>query len=324
MPELGSATQLYLPAIAGLVKLLREKKVHVLETIFIQSDILGVIAAMIAGTPYVMSSVRGVLIPERTSWFKRALYTSLYKLAQKRFDVIEALSMAAKRDLCQTFGVPEVKVRVVPIGVDLDELSEDALLPATGQNKLAALEYAGPLVGVACVLSWQKGVVFFIDSIPIVRQQFPTARFVVIGDGDQRGMLEARAAKLGISDRVDFLGWVSPASAAMRYLDIVVLPSTREGMSWTLVEAMALGKPVVASKVGGMVEVVVDGKTGYLVKPRSSTALAEGICKLLADPDRARQIGVEGASIIQQCFTAQRMAREVEQIYEQLLARGSR
>ena len=147
----------------------------------------------------------------------------------------------------------------------------------------------------------------------------PRLRLVVVGDGSERAALEARAAALGIRDRVVFAGRRPQRPTLHGLFDVSVLCSLGEGFPNSIVEAMAAGKPLVATAVGGVVDVVVDAVTGYLVPPSSPPALAEGIERLLADPERALAMGACGAARARELFYASNVISRLESIYEGVL-----
>lgn len=147
----------------------------------------------------------------------------------------------------------------------------------------------------------------------------PSVRFVVVGDGPLRRPLEEKARALRLNGAVRFLGAVPNASSLLPGFDIFVLSSLWEGMSNSLLEAMAAGKPVVATDVGGGSEVVLEGKTGFLVPPKDPEALADAVLRLLAAPDLARNLGVAGRVRVESKFTLEIMVARLEELYDSLL-----
>lgn len=139
-----------------------------------------------------------------------------------------------------------------------------------------------------------------------------------MGGGTELGRVEAAVQHLG--DRFQCLGLRSDVPAILAAAELAVLPTLREGLPNVILEAMAAGKPVVASRVGGVPELVVDGETGFLVPPRDPEALARGVLTLLGDPARAEAMGQAGRERVIRCFSLDRMVRETQQLYEELLA----
>ena len=168
---------------------------------------------------------------------------------------------------------------------------------------------------------WKRGNEQLLEAAALVRQAIPSATLVVVGDGPLRPALEARAQELGLNGSVRFLGAVPQAARLIPHFDVFVLSSVWEGMSNSLLEAMAAGRPVVATRVGGNPEVVVDGETGLLVPPRDARALADATVRLLRDRELARRFGDAGRRRVESQFTLERMVHRMEDLYDDLLAR---
>jgi glycogen(starch) synthase len=154
----------------------------------------------------------------------------------------------------------------------------------------APLEFDPPRLLCVGRLAPEKGFELALSAFASLVERFPSARLIVGGDGPERASLVQQAADLGISSRVDFVGWVAPkrVQVLMNSATIVVLPSWTEGLPLVATEAAQVARPVVATRVGGMPEVVLHGETGLLVEPGDSAALAAAITSLLEDPRRAR------------------------------------
>lgn len=178
-----------------------------------------------------------------------------------------------------------------------------------------------PVVGMVANLRPSKGHEYFIRAARQVAAAVPEARFVAAGDthpqliGPMRGLL----AEMDLEDRFFFLGFRSDVADILSAIDVFVLPSTSEGFPLVTLEAMAAGKPLVATRTGGTDEIVVDGETGYLVPPADAGALAGRILALLTDPPRAAEFGRRGRERVNRSFTLAGMTREYEKLYDELL-----
>jgi glycosyltransferase involved in cell wall biosynthesis len=149
------------------------------------------------------------------------------------------------------------------------------------------------------------------------------ARFVFVGAGETRRALEEQARALGVADRVIFCGYREDVASLLAGMDLVVLPSLNEGQGRVLVMAMALGKPIVASAVGGVPELLAHGSAGRLVPPGNARALAEAICALLRDPSHARELGEVGRRRAVR-YGAQAMVESLAQVYRDVMSDGAR
>jgi glycosyltransferase involved in cell wall biosynthesis len=176
------------------------------------------------------------------------------------------------------------------------------------------------VIGTIARLVWYKGLEDLLKAAALIVRRYPSARFLVVGDGPLRQALEEKARALRLNGTVRFLGAVPNASSLLPHFDIFVLSSLWEGMSNSLLEAMAAGKPVVATDVGGSPEVVIDGKTGFLVPPKDPEALASAILHLLADRELARNLGEAGRIRVESEFTLEIMVARLEELYDSLLA----
>lgn len=215
-------------------------------------------------------------------------------------DRIVAVSAAVRQALVAQ-GADPGKVRVISGGVEVD-----------------AYAGVGPLVpgviGGLGRLSYEKGFDLLLSAM---RELGGEVRLLLGGDGPQRERLAAEAAGL---ERVTLTGFVPDVAAFMGKIGLFVLPSRSEGLGLVLVEAMAAGRPVVATRVGGVPEVVADGETGLLVPPEDSGALAAAVRRLLENPDLADRMGAAGRGRAEALFSARRMAEQTRELYLEMLS----
>ena len=163
-----------------------------------------------------------------------------------------------------------------------------------------------------------KGIRYLIEAVADLRQTVPTARLLVVGDGPFKQSLMNLVQKLGLDEQVIFTGYRRDIPQMMNTMDVFVLPSLREDLPLSLIEAMAMRKPVVATSVGGIPEVVVDGETGILVPPMDSTALAKAIARILLNKQIASRMGLAGRQRVENQFSADAVVARTQQIYNRL------
>ena len=241
----------------------------------------------------------------------RALDNATARLCARIVVVSEDTRRALERQ-----GYPQQRLEVVHNGVDLTSL------PSAGSNGLRAelgIPDGAPLIGEVARLCDVKGQPELIAAL----RELPEARLVLVGrDLEQGGayaaQLEQQAEELGVRDRVSFAGYRDDSRSVLRQLDVVALPSRTEGLPLVVLEALAQGRPVVATPVGGTPEVVTDGVTGLLVPPGDPHALAAALRRLLDDPELARRLGEAGRERVAQDFSERRMAERVLAIYEEV------
>jgi L-malate glycosyltransferase len=208
-------------------------------------------------------------------------------------------------------------VRVIHNGVDVAKFKSARndrirLFPDAGDGKLVVL--------VGNMHTDVKGHPWVIASAATVREQFPDTRYVLVGDGEQRSSFERQARDLGVMHNFLFLGRRSDIPEILASCDIAVLPSRAEGLPNAVLEYMAAGLPVIASRVGGNAELVQDGVTGILVPAEDSAALSAALLRLLSEPSLARRLGQAGREFTAQNFSFERLVRDVDALYTELLS----
>jgi glycosyltransferase involved in cell wall biosynthesis len=280
----------------------RQQHIAVVHTTTMPANIFGLPAAALAGVPVRIGN-RRELNPD-----KSGAAISLQRCAYALAHTIIANSRAAA-DRLESERVPRRKIAVVPNGLDVDTFT--------------AAETSRPprRVIVVANLRPEKGHRVLLDAAAILVRQFPDARFEFVGGGPELEPLLARAAALRIDHACDFLGHRDDVPARLRANDIFVLPSRSEAFPNAVLEAMAAGLPVVCSAVGGILELVDDGRTGVLVPPDDPAAFAARIGELMANGDRARELGREGRRDVEARFSFERMVAASESVYLRELTR---
>ena len=175
------------------------------------------------------------------------------------------------------------------------------------------------VIGTVARLDPMKGILYLIRALALLRTEIPDLRLEIAGTGPEQPMLENEVKLLGLANSVTFLGWQSNIASVLARWDAFALPSLEEGFGIAALEAMAAGLPVVATAVGGIPELVEDGRTGWLVPPGNSAALAERLRELLRNPEQRSAMGTAGCIRARECFSSKRMATAIENIYESLL-----
>jgi len=169
-------------------------------------------------------------------------------------------------------------------------------------------------------LTPEKGLDVLLQALPFLTVRHPRLGLCIVGDGRLRASLQDLARELGLQERVFFAGAQTDVRPWLAAFDLFLMPSRREGMGIAILEAMAMGKPVVASRTGGIPEVVIDGRTGVLVPPDDPRILAAAVEGLLQDGARCRTLAQAGRRHVAQAFDLESMLRRLEQEYENLLA----
>jgi len=285
-----------------LVRFIRRGRFDVVQTLLYRANVLGVVAARLAGVRRVVASVRGTASWNPSS--RTRFHARLERIALRRADAVVCNS-AAVADYVRGRGTDPAKLRVIMNGV------EPAAVSAADVAAIRSRWAAGDavLVGLVARLDPQKDVAGFLRAAAVVARERPETRFLVVGGGALGTELKAAAGTLGIADRVGWAGAVPDARAYTAALDVAVLPSREgEGLSNFVLEAMAAGKPVVATDVGGSAELVAGGQTGFVVPPGEPGALAAAIGRLAADAGLRRRMGEAGAARVRSLCDPDAMA----------------
>ncbi len=238
-------------------------------------------------------------------------------------DRIITVSEADRRSQIELASRPEAKVVAIHNGIDLARFSPCPPSEQALARRELGLDPQALLVGCAARLDVQKGLSYLLEATAILATRWPRLVVLLAGEGPKRAALEAQARALGIAERVHFLGYRPDVARIVRVVDLFVLPSVWESFGLAVAEAMALARPVVATRVGGLPEVVVDGETGLLAPPCSPEALSGAMARCLADPDLSYRLGQAGRRRVEEHFSAEAMACHTLALYEELLqARG--
>jgi glycosyltransferase involved in cell wall biosynthesis len=237
-----------------------------------------------------------------------------------KMDHLIAVSRAIVRKL-EDEGRVGAPISLIYNGIDLARYAEpDVCCTLQSEYDIPA---GAPIVGVVARLEPEKGHPTLLDAWPRVLASMPDAHLLIVGEGSQRKALEAQAHSLGLAS-VTFTGRRDDVPAVTAALDVAVLPSYREAQGLSILEAMALGRPVVASAVGGIPEMIEHGRTGLLVPPRDPDALANALLRMLQDHPYADTLGKAGRDLVEERFCAELMVRAIETIYDEAVAEERR
>jgi glycosyltransferase involved in cell wall biosynthesis len=316
-----------------LTERLRQGRYDIVHTHTSKAGWLGRIAAHRAGVPLVVHTPHGNIfdgyfpapVTRAFVWMER-------HAARRTHRIIELTPGGIEEHLAEGIGQRE-QYRVIFSGIDVSPYTEAIANRAATRAALLSVVAGSPdpatcptegllLIGAVGRLEPVKGFTHFIEAAQRVAAELPQARFILAGDGSQRATLERQAAPLGA--RFQFLGLRHDIPSLMAAFDILVVPSLNEGMGRVLLEAGAAGTPAVASRVGGIPDVVDDGETGLLVPPKDAGALADAVLELAAQPERRRLMGDTARAKVVPAYSLEEMVRQIEALYEELLDEKAR
>ena len=216
-------------------------------------------------------------------------------------------------------GIAANRIFVVHSGIDLQRFARVSGDYLWSEFKLKPSE---PVVINVAHLAGHKGQKFLVGAIPYVLKQIPKARFFIIGRGELMSELQALSASLGINQALTFTGFRNDVGAFYNIADLFVMSSVQEGLGTAILDALALGKPVVAANSGGIPEIIKDGETGRLVEAADSQALAQGIVEMLTQAAQAEAMAQRGQAVVKAKFSIDAMAENNLAVYNRLLSSG--
>ncbi|WP_414481461.1 glycosyltransferase family 4 protein [Caldicoprobacter sp.] len=292
-----------------IARIITEHGVDVLHCHGFKAGVVGRAGAILAGCPKVYTVHNFVL--SSSHGFKSTMLSKLEKVLAKRTEGIIAVSRALKLELEQKCRIPSDKINVIYNGISLP--------PEGGGGNVRKRLGIGPdavVVGSVARLIPSKGIQHLLDAIPLIRGCCKNVSFMIVGTGPYEEALKMRAKALGVEGDVLFTGYVAPIWGYLDAMDIFVLPTLSEGLGISVLEAMAMGKPVVASNVGGIPEIVQHGGNGYLVPPGDAAALACAVIHLINNAHLRKVFGQKGRQRIVTSFSVERMVQATAQLLE--------
>jgi glycosyltransferase involved in cell wall biosynthesis len=281
-----------------------------------KAGILGRLAARLSGVPHIVHTPHGHVFNGHFGRAVSRIFLVLERFCARFTHRLVALTERERQDyLDRDVGRPQ-HTPVIHSGVDIDAFCAGGT--AAVKREALGLDPLRPIVGFVGWLLPIKGPMHLLRAMASVWPRHPQALLVFIGKGDQEDELRREARRIGADERVRFLGWREDVAEIMPVFDIFVLPSLNEGMGRVLVEAMAAGRPIVASAAGGIPDLVRHEETGLLVPPRDEGRLAAAISRLLASPEESGRLGANGLRSCRR-FGLDRMITRLEALYEGLL-----
>lgn len=296
----GLLSQKYDFAVLGrLTRLLRRRRIDAVVTVGTGGDKMfwGRLAGRLAGVPVICSALHSTGLPDRVELPNRLLAPIT--------DAFIGVAEPHARYLVEHEGCPAARVRVIPNGIDVDRFCPRPADAALRQS--LGIPTGAPVAGIVAALRPEKNHEMFLQVAALLRREAGECRFLVIGDGPQRARLETLARESSIADVVHFLGSRNDVPGLLPLVDVLLLTSHMEANPVSILEAMACGKPVVATRVGSVPETVLDGRTGYLVAPGGVQEAVARVLDLWRDTARAATFGQAGRQHVVARWSVQAM-----------------
>lgn len=298
-----------------LTAVLKELRPDIVHTHGVRANLVGRLAACRCKVP-VVTTVHSILSQDYPSPVSRFINSFTERVGA----YFTAHFIAVSRfigDYLIASGIPKEKVSVIYNGIDPTPWERWA--GDTSFRSRFGIEPTAPLFGIIARLHPVKGHRYFLEAAHQVVQQFPEARFVIIGSGFYWQEIDSLIRKYGLTEHCIRTGFLTDTGPAYAALDCLVISSLSEGFGLTALEAAALGKPVIASRVGAIPEIISDGETGFLVPPADSAALAKAMIRLLQNPRAGRRLGAAGRKLLLEKFSMDRTVAETVRLYRSLI-----
>lgn len=298
-------------AVFKLNELLKKDRVDILHCHAYKADTVGFLASKLTKVKTV-STCHG--------WWpdtaKLKLYDFIDTAVLKHFDKVVAVSEKIYNDMAAR-GIKASKLEVILNGIDIERFS--SARAGDEEKKALGISVGFPVIGSIGRLSREKGIRYLIEAAPKIITKVPEARFLIVGEGDEKSPLMEYADRGALKGKVIFAGYREDVDKIYPLLDVFVMPSLTEGIPLSLLEAMASAKPIVATRVGGIPSVITDKRSGLLVDPQDSDALSESVLSLLADRRLAEIVGGNAREAVKEKFSIEATVKKYQEAYINLL-----
>jgi glycosyltransferase involved in cell wall biosynthesis len=312
-----------------LINIIREKRPDIIHTHQPISNLLGSAVARILRVPVIVSIIQGshqqfAFAYRSLNKFKRLVkikYLLIDKINAMFVTKLIAVSKATRSELVEKVRVNPRKIEVIYNAVDINSFSS---VKDNGRlREELGFGFSDRIVGTVANLSPVKGLRFLIEAASLLNKEkeIDSIKFLIVGGrSSQYGFhLKELIRRLGLEEKVIFTGLRTDIADILKILEIFVLPSLSEGLPLSILEAMTMAKPVIATEAGGVPEVVKDNRTGLLVPPGNSAALSSAILQLLKDKEKAIKMGIEGRRLVERQFDLNVIVSKTQELYEKLL-----
>lgn len=295
-----------------LLRLIRREKIDLIHSHEFMMTVYGSVAARIARIPHVGTIHGKVYYPNKQR------RVQMLRMAAKLCSRLIAVSDDLNNFLTTLLNVRSGKIETLYNGIDLEKY-RSASSREKSRERLG-LHDKSIVLGTVGSLFEVKGLPYLLEATVILKDKYPHLSLLIAGEGNREDSLKTLADQLNLGDTVRFLGFRDDIPDILQAVDIYVCSSISEGLSLSILEAMALSKPIVATNVGGNPELIVDGDNGFLVPAKDSARLAGAIADLIDSPEKELQFGTRSRDIVEKRFSLLRMVHDYEKLYEQVIS----
>jgi len=307
-----------LVSLAKLYQLMRRERPHIVHTHLAKAGIVARVAARLAQVPLVVHSSHGTVFQGYFSPGKSRFFLLLERLGGRLSTRVIASSEGLRDDLVRLRVAPAERIEVIPYGFEFHDLATQPRHSGTFRDS-QGIPHDVPLIGTVGRLVPIKNIPLLLEAVALARKQGGDFRLVIVGGGELRDELEERARELGLGEVAVFAGWQTSLVEVYADLDLLVLSSNNEGTPISLIEAMAAGCPVVATRVGGVADLVTDGVTGRVVPAGDPAQLSEAILAVFREPGVTQRAAELAQQHVLERHEGRARNADVARLYNELL-----
>jgi glycosyltransferase involved in cell wall biosynthesis len=295
-----------LPAVLLLIDLIKKEKIDVINTHSGKDSLLAAIAGRLSSKKPIIVRTRHLALPITSKFTYSVLPHKIVTVSER-----------VRQYWINEEGISPEKIEAIPTGVNLERFNP--AITKDGLRSELGLRDSTPLVGMIAIFRRKKGHNILLEAVPDILKAVPEVMFVLAGNGPNQEEIKTMASNMGIDKHKVFLVLRTEIPDVLKSIDIFVLPTLQEALGTSILEAMAMEKPVVTSNIDGVPEIVKDGVNGILVTPGDPVSLAQAVISLLRDREKARVMGLEGRKLTESGYTVDRMVEGMHRLYLTLL-----
>jgi len=319
--HLDFSKRINLILIFKLSKIIRKNKIQIVHGQGTRAEFYARIANKIGERSKYVSTIAMPVEGFDVSPFRKKIYRFFDKLSERFVDRFIVVSDVLREMMIKKRGLPPDKVIRIYNGIEPDQYSPKNFKKSRLEvRKEFKINDTSLVIGAIGRLVWQKGFEYLIQAIPDVIKVDSNVRFIIVGDGPLMDRLKAQSSKLKVNDHLILTGFREDIKEILSAIDILVIPSLKEGFPMITLEGMAMARPIIATHIDGITEQITNGETGILVQPWDTNSLARAIVKLLDNRKFAETLGLNARRKVERDFLLEKMVVETEKIYQGLVA----
>lgn len=310
-----------LPSIRRMIKFLRSEKIDIIHSQGARADVYCRVVSQLAGLNIKsVNTVQMLVEGYDVHLLKKKFYGCLDRITERRVDKFIVVSEMLRHRLINGHKIAKKKIEKIYNGIELNQyhrnISRDLSDKLRYEFGLKPTDY---VIGAIGRMVWQKGFKYLIHAIPKIALSIPQVKILIVGDGPLLGSLEILGRNLGLEDKVIFTGFREDIKALLSVMDLLAIPSLLEGFPMITLEAMAMAKPIVATRIDGISEQIINEDNGLLVPAKNSNALSEGIIRIFNDREFAEKISASGRKRVEKAYSIENTIRQTQDVYNLLI-----